>query len=69
MEEKILFLIKEIFVNVEADCFVENGNLEISGGNITVFWENLDLMEIQLIWMEVTIKGGTLFVEDNQGIN
>ena len=38
-----------IYVNAEADGLDANGNIVISGGNITVFGAKVVLMEIQLI--------------------
>ena len=59
----------EIFVNAEADGLDANGNIEISGGNITV-WGAKSGSDGDPIDMDgtLTIKGGTIFAGGNQGM-
>ena len=59
----------EIYVNAEADGLDANGNILISGGNITVFGakSGSDGDPIDLDG-SLTISGGTLFVGGNQGM-
>ena len=59
----------EIFVNAEADGLDANGNIEISGGNITV-WGAKSGSDGDPIDIEgtLTIKGGIIFAGGNQGM-
>ena len=59
----------EIFVNAEIDDFNPNGNIEISGGNITV-WGAKSGSDGDPIDMDgtLTIQVGTLFAWGNQGM-
>ena len=59
----------EIFINAEADGLDANGNIEISGGNITV-WGAKSGSDGDPIDLEgtLTIKGGILFAGGNQGM-
>ena len=59
----------EIYVNAEADGLDANGNILISGGNITV-WGAKRGLDGDPIDMDgsLTISGGTLFAGGNQGL-
>ena len=59
----------EIYVNAEADGLDANGNIEISGGNITV-WGARSGVDGDPIDMDgtLTISGGTLLAGGNQGM-
>ena len=59
----------EIYVNAEADGFDANGNIIISGGNITV-WGAKSGSDGDPIDMDgsLTISGGTLLAGGNQGM-
>ena len=59
----------DIYINAESDGLDANGNIEISGGNITV-WGAKSGSDGDPVDMDgsLTISGGTLFAGGNQGM-